>query len=139
MPAIRISFETKLFLLFAAGLVFVLILGSGGLSFDEAKSRADNNLALLDSNQLNKLVKAQDRFAEQAIPMCRKSTGTLPEEFSIVIDIGADGTIGRSWRQGDSEFLVCYQNLMQENFNFRPYSQPFFASFEYNKPSYHGS
>lgn len=119
-------------------MVIVLTLGSGSLSFDEAKSRADNNLASLDSDQLDKLAKAQDRFAEQAIPMCIQSTGKIPEEFSIVIDIGADGTIGRSWRQGDSEFLVCYQNLMQENFIFRPYSQPFFASFEYIKPLYHG-
>lgn len=135
MPTVRIPFETKLFLLFAAGMAVVLTLGSGGLSFDEAKSRADNNLLSLDSDQRHKLAKAQGRFAEQAIPMCIQSTGTMPEDFSIVIDIGLDGTIGRSWRQGDSAFLVCYQNLMQENFIFRPYLQPFFASFEYIKPT----
>jgi hypothetical protein len=138
MPIGRISFETKLLLLFAVVMIVVLSLGSGRLSFDEAKSRADSSKLSLDPAQLDRLARAQRRFSQQAIPMCIQSTGKLPEDFSIVIDIAADGTIGRSWRRGNSQFLICYQTLLRENFIFRPYSQPFFAAFEYNKTSSHG-
>lgn len=127
--------ETKIFLIFGATMLIVFSIGTGGLSFQEAKSKADQNLSALSSEQLSKLVKAKSKFTEVALSHCAKSTGTSPGEFTIVIEIREDGYIRRSWRQGDSKFVLCLQQVMLENFVFRPYSQPFFTSFEHSNAS----
>lgn len=122
--------EIKILLMFVVILLVVLSMGTGGLSFQEAKSKADKNLLSLDSDQLSELAKTQSRFSEVAFPACTKTTGALPGEFAIVIEIKSDGYVGRSWKQGDSEFVLCLQKIMQDNFVFSPYSLPFYTSFE---------
>ena len=126
--------ETKIILVFAAILIFVLSIGTGGLSFKEAKSKADRNLSSLNWEQITKLTKAKSKIAEVAFPACAKTT-TAPTDFTIVMEIKSDGYIRRMWRMGDSRFVLCLQTFMQENFNFRPFSQPFFISIEYASAS----
>ena len=83
----------------------------------------------LSVEQFGKLASAQQKFNEAAVPLCSESTGALPDDFTIVLDIKSDGHVGRLWRQGDSKFALCFQNLLRENFYFRPTSQPFYVSF----------
>ena len=131
MPGIRLQFEVKLLLVFATVLLVVLYFGSGNLSFEEAKAKAYEDRSSFSPAQLNKLERFQARFAEMAFPPCRESTGMAPGNFAVVIEVGSDGQVARSWRRGDSDFVICFQKLMTDNFFFISFEQPFFTEFEY--------
>jgi hypothetical protein len=135
MRGIRLQFEVKLLLAFAVVSLVVLLLGSGNLSFEEAKAKAFADRSSFSAGQLTKLEKFQTRFTESAFPPCRASTGMVPGNFTVIIEVGADGHVARSWRQGDSEFVICFQQLMTENFFFISRGQPFFTVFEYSNAS----
>ncbi|MFT5398922.1 MAG: hypothetical protein ACI8XW_001722 [Gammaproteobacteria bacterium] len=135
MRSIRLQFEIKLLLIFGIVLLLVLFFGSGNLSFEEAKSRAKKDRSSFSEAQLIKLKKYQARFTEAAFPPCLKSTDAAPDSFTVVIEIGSNGHVARSWRQGDSNFVICFERLMTDNFVFRSIGQPFFTSFEYSNAS----
>ncbi|HUV20689.1 MAG TPA: hypothetical protein VMZ32_02790 [Gammaproteobacteria bacterium] len=132
MRSIRLQFEIKLVLVLGAVLLVVLFFGSGNLSFAEAKAKAYADRSSFSAGQLSKLEKFQARFAEKAFPPCQASTGIVPGNFTVIIEVGLDGRVARSWRRGDSAFVVCFQQLMTENFFFISMGQPFFTLFEYS-------
>ena len=123
-------FETKLILGFGALIVIVLYMGSGSSSFEEARSQARSDELSLDPARLQKLNAFKRKFAAAAIPRCIETTGTAAGEFSIIVEMGSDGEVARSWRQGDSKFVVCLQQSMTENFIYRQLGRPFFTSLE---------
>ena len=135
MRSIRLQFEVKLLLAFGAVIIVVLFFGSGNLSFAEAKAKAYAERSSFSSGQLAKLVQFQARFTESAIPPCLETTGIVPDKFTVVIEVGANGQVARSWRQGNSDFVICFQKLMTENFFFISIGRPFFTSFEYSNAS----
>lgn len=135
MRGAGLQIESKLLLICGAILLVVLYFGSGSLSYQEAKSNADRDRAAISAGQLSSLEKKQARFAAQAIPSCVESTGVAPDNFTVVVEIGADGRVARSWRQGDSNFVICFQRIMNDYFEFRAIEQPFFAAFEYTAAS----
>ena len=135
MRGVELQFEWKLLLVFGAVLLVVLYFGSGSLSYQEAKSQADRDKSTISAGQLSKLETKQARFAAQAIPSCVESTGVVPDNFTVVVEIGADGQVARSWRRGDSNFEICFQRIMNEYFEFRAIEEPFFTTFEYTKAS----
>lgn len=124
-------FETKLVVGFAAVIGVVLYMGSGSPSFEEARSQAVSDELSLDPARLQKLNAFKRKFSAAAIPQCMKTTGSAVSDFSIIVEIGADGEVARSWRQGDTKFVVCVQQSMTENFIFRHIGQPFFTSLEF--------
>jgi len=130
-----VQFEIKLLLAFGSVLLGVIFFGSGHISFEEAKSKANENNSAFSQTQLSKLKKTQARFTEMAFPPCIESTGMVPHNFTVVIEVGSNGKVARSWRQGDSDFVICFQRLMTDNFFFRSIGQPFFTSFEYSNAS----
>jgi len=132
MRSIRLQFEVKLLLALGAILLGALFLGPGNLSFAEAKAKAYADRSLFSAGQLSKLEKFQARFTEVAFPPCQASTGIVPGNFTVIIEVGLDGRVARSWRQGDSDFVVCFQQIMTENFFFISMGQPFFTLFEYS-------
>jgi hypothetical protein len=135
MRGIRLQFEVKVFLTFAVVLLVVLFFGSGNLSFEEAKAKSFADRSSFSAGQLTKLEKFQSRFTELAFPQCQSSTGIVPGNFTVIIEVGADGHVARSWRQGDSDFVICFQQLMTDNFFFISKGQPFFTLFEYGNAS----
>jgi hypothetical protein len=135
MRSIRLQFEVKLLLAFGAVMIVVLFFGSGNLSFAEAKAKAYAERSSLSSGQLTKLDKFQARFTESTLPPCLDTTGIVPDKFTVVIEVGSNGQVARSWRQGNSDFVICFQKSMTENFFFISIGRPFFTSFEYDNPS----
>ena len=124
-------FETKLILGFGAFIAIVLYMGGGSPSFEEAGSQAASDELSLDPNRLAKLNAYKRKFAAAAIPQCVKITDSAESDFSIIVEIGSDGEVARSWRRGDSKFAVCLQQSMTENFIYRHVGQPFFTSLEH--------
>jgi hypothetical protein len=135
MPGIKMQFEVKLLLVFGTVLLGVLYFGSGNLSFEEAKAQAYEDRSSFSSGQLSKLERFQARFTEMAFPPCQESTGKAPGSFAVVIEVGSDGQVARSWRGGDSDFEICFQKLMTNSFFFISFEQPFFTAFEYSNAS----
>jgi hypothetical protein len=124
-------FETKLMLGFGAVIAIVLYMGSGSPSFEEARSQARSDELSLDPARLAKLNAFKRKFAAAAIPQCVKTTDSAAGDFTIIVEIGSDGEVARSWRQGDSKFVVCLQQSMTENFIYRNLGQPFYTSLEF--------
>jgi hypothetical protein len=128
-------FETKLILGFGAVIAIVLYMGGGSPSFEEASSQATSDELSLDPARLEKLNAFKRKFAAAAIPECIKNTDSAAGNFTIVVEIGSDGEVARSWRRGDSKFVVCIQQSMTENFIYRHIGQPFFTSLEFRSDS----
>ena len=124
-------FETKLMLGFGAVIAIVLYMGSGSPSFEEARSQARSDELSLDPVRLAKLIAFKRKFAAAAIPQCVKTTDSAAGDFTIIVEIGSDGEVARSWRRGDSKFVVCLQQSMTENFIYRNLGQPFYTSLEF--------
>jgi pyrroline-5-carboxylate reductase len=114
--------KTGIGFLLVFGLLALVILysGTGGLSFTEAKSRAETTEASLSAGQLEKLGRVRRRFTESAIPACVGTGGSMPANVSLVLEIRADGYVSRSWRRGDSRFAICMQTLTRDNFFMTP-------------------
>lgn len=124
-------FETKLMLGFGAVIAIVLYMGSGSPSFEEARSQARSDELSLDPARLAKLNAFKRKFAAAVIPQCVKTTDSAAGDFTIIVEIGSDGEVARSWRRGDSKFVVCLQQSMTENFIYRNLGQPFYTSLEF--------
>ena len=110
------KFELKILLLFAALILVMLFSGFGSMSFDEAKSRAAADRVGLSADQLSILGKKQARFLHRPFLPVLIPAALSPTIFTLVVEIGVDGLVSRSWRQGDSNFGVCFQRLMTEYF-----------------------
>ena len=132
MRSIWLQFEIKLLLAFGVVLLAVLYFGSGSISFEEAKLKANEDNYAISPGLLSKLKKKQAKFTKMAFPPCIESTGMVPQNFTVVIEVGSKGYVARSWRQGDSVFVICFQRLLTDNFIFRSIGKPFFTSFEYS-------
>jgi hypothetical protein len=135
MRRLKLAFEIKLLLVFGTVLLVVLYFGAGNLSFEEAVAKASEDKSSFSPETLSRLEQKQARFTDQAFPPCLETTGIVPDNFTVVIEIGSNGQVARSWRQGDSEFVICFQRIMTEYFDFRSIEQPFFTAFEYTGAS----
>jgi hypothetical protein len=132
MWRVRLPFEVKLLLVFGMVLPVVLFYGSGHMSFEEAISKARADRLSLSSSGLSQLDKFQARFIEQGFSSCLETKDIVTDNFTLVIEVGSNGQVARSWRQGDSEFVICFQKLVTDNFFFISIGQPFFTSFEFS-------
>ena len=132
MLGIRLQFEVKLLLTFAMVFLVALLFGSGSLSFEEAQSKAVEDRSSFSSAQLSKLEKFQLKFTEEALPLCLENTAIVAGNFTLVIEVGSNGQVARSWRQGDSDRGACFQKLITDNFFYVSMGKPFFTSFEYS-------
>ena len=119
-----------LFLLSALALSIPIV--ASPLTFHEAKLKADSSERSLSSSDIQTLVNTQGQFASTAFPTCAKRTGAEPTDFTVVVEIDMQGSVVNSWRQGESKFAKCFQDMMEQSFSYRPRSQPFFTSFEYS-------
>ena len=102
------------------------------MSFEEAISKARADRLSLSSSGLSQLDKFQARFIEQGFSSCLETKDVVTDNFTLVIEVGSNGQVARSWRQGDSEFVICFQKLVTDNFFFISIGQPFFTSFEFS-------
>ncbi|WP_105265241.1 hypothetical protein [Pseudoalteromonas sp. T1lg76] len=101
------------------------------LSFEQAKSRADNIEASMSANEAERLVKAQGKLASSAFPHCLRQTSSIPIKFTVVVQIDASGQVINSWHQGSSKFSECFADVMASSLSYTPDSQPFYTSFEF--------
>jgi hypothetical protein len=132
MHGIWMQFEVKLLLAFGVVLLVVLLFGSGSLSFEEAKSKAVVDRSSLSLAQLSKLEKFQAKFFTEALPLCFEKPAIVAGNFTLVIEVASNGQVARSWRQGDSDLMTCFQKLIIDNFFYVSIGKPFFTSFEYS-------
>ena len=101
------------------------------LSYSQAKLRADELEGKLPAREMQRLVKAQGDFAGPAFAQCISRIGSQPSNFTVVVALGMDGRVKKSWLRGGSSFARCFRDRMVNEFFFRPSSLPFFTSFEY--------
>ena len=127
-----IGFELKSGLVLVVMLLLALMLGSGRLSFEEASARADSDRRYFDHQQSLRLEAKQARFSEQAAPVCLESSGVSPDNFALVLEVGTNGRVSRSWRGSDSPFITCFQRLINEHFEFRGMEHSFYFVYEFN-------
>ncbi len=123
--------DKKLFVVFVLVSLVFFFIGTGGLSFKDAEIKANQTLAALGSEQVNELNAARSGFTESAIYWCIKSTNDAPTDFTIVMEMSADGNVKRLWREGNSRFAHCLRTVAEESFVFKPFFQPFFVSLKY--------
>lgn len=108
------------------------IAGAQTLGYSEAKARADETEGRLGAADMQRLVEAQGKFAGAAFARCISAAGAPPANFTVVLELNADGRVSRSWLRGESRFAQCFRDRMAADFAFRPTSVPFFTSFEYS-------
>lgn len=118
-------------LLAIALLLVTMTSAAGEMSFAEAKARADRTEDALAGESLKRLVAAQGVLAELAFPHCFNKTQAPPPNFTVVVEVDAEGLVARSWVDRETEWGKCFRERMVEDFEYRPESTPFFTSFEY--------
>ena len=101
------------------------------LSYSQAKARADESEGRLGASDTRLLIETQGKFAGSAFAQCIRQTGSSPSDFTVVVELKADGRVKGSWLQGGTRFAQCFRDRMVAEFAFRPPSVPFFTSFEY--------
>ena len=126
-----VKFGTKLAVLFVVVVALTLYFAWDRMSFDEARAQAARDWRGLDVAQTRRLAAKKARFTEQAVPACLESSRVTPDNFVLIVEIGSDGRVARSWRQQDSRFMTCIQRLMNEYFEFRGLDRSIYVAYEY--------
>jgi hypothetical protein len=125
------SFEIKVLILFCPILLAVLFLGSGSLSYQDAKLKADQDEALLNLDRLNNLTNVRNKFIQSVLPLCTKVTDEMPVDVNLVLEIGSKGDVKRQWRKEDSKISSCFQKVAVDNFFFWNAGKAIFISFKF--------
>jgi hypothetical protein len=113
-----------------ASLLLLTQLSGAALGFDEAKSLADKHEAALSASQTEELLKSQARAAGEAFAACilAPPPEALPD-FAVVMLLETDGSVARTWRNGESELAQCVEQRFAASRFFKPPHAPFFTSF----------
>ena len=109
----------------------IVIFGSGRLAFSEAYQQSINDEADLPELTLKRLEVAKGKFVSQALGRCDQPSDLEKFELIIVVEIGLNGEVARSWRNNDSSQDVCMQKLVNQHFYFRGLGRSFFTRIQY--------
>lgn len=116
--------------------LFALLLVSAGafasgLSYEQAKTRADRDEASLSAAQTGALIESQGAAAGDSFAKC-PPTSSHPDlaPFTVVMELDASGKVVRTWLKGNSAIAVCFNAGMSHKSLFKPPRAPFYTSFE---------
>lgn len=103
------------------------------LTPEEAKAQADKSEVQLKGAEYTALIEAQGALASKAFPACAAQAGPPPDQFTVVVEMGADARVANSWVLGESPFAQCFREAMAYGFVYRAPVTPFFTSFAYTR------
>lgn len=104
-------------------------LAGGSIYFDRAKSLADANEINISSNLRSQLLKAQGKALGSAVATCRHANMDLTA-FTIVLSLNADGSVKKSWRNGDTPLAQCIHGELMRFGLSGKWPTPFYTSIE---------
>lgn len=118
-------------ILFAALAVSAFPVFATTQSYAGAKALADRDEASLSKTQSGALLASQEAVIDQIVPLCARAAGPkgMPP-FVVVVELDAGGKIVATWREGDSDFAVCFEKQLSTLSLFAPPRAPFYTSFE---------
>jgi len=117
--------------LFAALAVSVLPALAAEQSYAAAKALADRDEASVSKAQSAALLQSQGAAIDRIVPLCGRAmepAGMPP--FVVVAELDAAGRIVATWREGNSDFAVCFEKQLGRLSLFVPPRAPFYTSFE---------
>lgn len=121
----------RIYIFAIAAMLWTASASAQSLSYSQAKARADRSEGGLGASDMRLLVETQGKFARSAFAQCIGQSGASPSNFTVVVELTADGRVKNSWLQGGGQFAQCFRDRMVADFSFRPPSAPFFTAFEY--------
>jgi hypothetical protein len=104
---------------------------AGDISYEQAKTLADQDEASLTPAFTQMLLQSQGSVAGPAFEGCPPS-GTVSdrEQFTVVMELDAGGKVERTWLSGSSSIATCFEKAMAKATLFAPPRAPFYTSFE---------
>jgi len=97
--------------------------------FAAAKAAAVTDEASLDAPAKAALVQAQRSLIDAGTSGCATAKPEL-SPFVIVMELGADGHVAKTWRQGDSLLSICMEHAMRDKTLIAPPRAPFYSLIE---------
>ncbi|MCW0203770.1 MAG: hypothetical protein OJI74_18040, partial [Rhodanobacter thiooxydans] len=118
-------------ILFAALAVSALPVFAATQSYADAKALADRDEASVSKAQSAALLASQKAVIERIVPACAGGVGPagMPP-FVVVVELDAAGKVAATWREGSSDFAVCFEQQLGTLSLFAPPRAPFYTSFE---------
>lgn len=97
------------------------------VKFEEAKALADANEANLSSDMRRQLLQSQGQALGSALGACAQPGMDL-KVFTLVFQLNAEGTVARSWREGETPLARCvHKELVASGFK-GVWPDPFYTS-----------
>ena len=97
------------------------------VKFEEAKALADANEANLSSDMRRQLLQSQGQALGSALGACAQPGMDL-KVFTLVFQLNAEGTVARSWREGETPLARCvHKELVASGFE-GVWPDPFYTS-----------
>ena len=105
------------------------------MSFDQAKTLADENEANLSKETTSQLLQAQGNALGSAMAACGRPGMDL-SPFTIVFSLNADGSMAESWRKGETPLAQCVHKAISASGLAGQWPTPFYTSIElsFNEP-----
>jgi len=121
----------KLFALIALMMVSGPVWSETGLGPDYAvvKRLADQDEASLAPAESANLRESQGKLLGEAVAACATPTPDL-SPFVVVMELGPDGKVVRTWLEGTSHLGVCFRKYVAGRTLVTPPRVPFFTSIE---------
>ncbi|UJJ52603.1 MULTISPECIES: hypothetical protein [Rhodanobacter] len=123
--------DMRRIIFFAALAVSVLPVFAAAQSYAGAKALADRDEASVSKAQSGVLLASQGAAIDRIVPLCERAMGPagMPP-FVVVVELDAAGKIVATWREGNSDFAVCFEKQLGTLSLFVPPRAPFYTSFE---------
>ena len=100
-----------------------------GPDYAVAKSLADQDEASLATAESASLRESQGKLLSEAVAACATPTPDL-SPFVVVMELGPDGKVVRTWLQGSSLLGMCFRKYVAGRTLIAPPRVPFFTSLE---------
>lgn len=100
-------------------------------TYVDAKTLADRDEASVPKARVQALLDSQGKAISQVLHECLPTTQEVRlSPFVVVAELDSVGRVVATWRKGDSELAICFENKVASHLVFNPPHAPFFTSFE---------
>jgi hypothetical protein len=97
------------------------------LSYDDARSLANSSESSLSGDAMFQLRHASGKVLGNALVACERPQMDLAG-FTVVLALGADGSVTHTWRKGDTPLAVCVQEQLSRSKVVGNWPSPFYTS-----------
>jgi hypothetical protein len=104
---------------------------AGSLVYADAKTLADRDEASVSKAEAQALLDSQSAVIGRIMPVCALATKPIAiPPFVVVVKLDLTGKVVATWRNGDSDFAICFERKVVGLSLFTPPHAPFYTSFE---------